>query len=42
MCVLNNYEEYYNKLFLNFDFKKIEDKLHNLSKNIVDKLNLDK
>lgn len=37
--VINNYDEYYNKLFSNFNFKEIEDNLFNMSKNILDKLN---
>jgi hypothetical protein len=40
--VLNNYEVYYNKLFLDFDFKKIEDKISILSKPLLDKINLHK
>jgi hypothetical protein len=38
--VINNYEDYYNNLFSNFEFKEIEEKIHNLSKPILDKLNL--
>lgn len=36
--VINNYEYYYNKLFSNFDFKEIENKLANLSQPLLDKL----
>jgi hypothetical protein len=38
--VINNYEHYYNKLFSNFEFREIEDKIHNLSKPLLDRLNL--
>jgi len=37
--VLNNYDYYYNKLFLNFTLENINTNLFNLSKDIVDKLN---
>jgi hypothetical protein len=37
--VINNYDEYYNKLFSNFNFKEIEDNLFDISKNIINKLN---
>jgi hypothetical protein len=37
--VINNYDEYYNKLFSNFDLKEIQEKLDNLSKNVINKLN---
>lgn len=38
--VINNYEDYYNNLFSNFEFKEIEEKIHNLSKPLLDRLNL--
>ena len=38
--VLNNYEEHYNKLFSSFEFKEIQENLDNLSKPLIDKLNL--
>ena len=38
--VINNYEEHYNKLFSSFEFKEIEENLDNLSKPLIDKLNL--
>ena len=40
--VINNYEYYYNKLFSNFDFKEIENKLTHLSQPLLDKINLNK
>ena len=38
--VLNNYEKYYNELFQSFNFKEIENKLFQLSKPLIDKINL--
>ena len=39
--IINNYEEYINKLFLNFNIEKVKCKLYNLSKNLIDKIELD-
>jgi len=36
--VLQNYEYYYNKLFENFDYQKIDDRLNTLSKRLIEKL----
>jgi hypothetical protein len=37
--VINNYDEYYNKLFSKFELKEIQEKLDNLSKNVINNLN---
>lgn len=38
--ILNNYEEYYNKLFSKFNIEDIQFKLNNLSKTIIEKLTI--
>lgn len=38
--IINNYEEYYHKLFSNLNIEEINCKLYNLSKNLIDKINL--
>ena len=40
--VINNYDEYYNKLFSKLNIEEINCKLYNLSKNLIDNINLGK
>ena len=40
--VINNYDEYYNKLFSKLNIEEINCKLYNLSKNLIDNIKLGK